>query len=99
LGKNDPLKFLSLKSRIKDMCIWLESEKFRADLFKTAGLAFCSPCSVIIFYFLTNTEHLINRLGMTKLIVIALMLIIGIGLLIKGYEVLIDLDKRIEKNA
>lgn len=36
---------------------------------------------------------------MTKLIVIALMLIIDIGLLIKGYEVLIDLDKRIEKNA
>jgi hypothetical protein len=76
------------------MCVWLESEKFRADLFKTAGLAFCSPCSVII-----NTEHLVNRLGMTKLIVIALMLVIGIGLLIKGYEVLIDLDKRIEKNA
>jgi hypothetical protein len=96
LGKNDPLKFLSLKSRIKSMCVWLESEKFRADLFKTAGLVLCTPFLSILFIFLTNPNLSFANFNLLKLLFCVLIFLIGIFVFAYSHSILMHLDQRLE---
>jgi hypothetical protein len=53
LRKNDPSKNFLFSEKIKKMILWIESEKFRAELLKAAGLGLCTPLSANLLIYLT----------------------------------------------
>lgn len=78
------------------MVKWVESEKFRAELLKTSGLALCTPFSAIIFFITTNQNFFFHTLNLFEILIAALMFISGLLAFSKAYDILMKLD--LERN-
>ena len=71
---------------------YLESEKYRSLCYKQLGILLGSPAITITFgFFFYDVEN--NNLHI-KIILSTIFLIIGLKMIDKGYNILLDLNKR-----
>ena len=92
LRKNDPSKNFLFSEKIKKMILWIESEKFRAELLKAAGLGLCTPLSANLLIYLTDTDFSLLGEHLPKSIISVLMFFNGLIVFHKAHEVLLKLD-------
>jgi hypothetical protein len=78
LRKNDPLKNFLFSEKILKMILWIESEKFRAELLKAAGLGLCTPLSANLLIYLTDTDFSLLGEHLPKSIISVLMFFNGL---------------------